>query len=71
MLEVSRHSRGAIYDKKRSEGPQEGARVSADENEDERRVNGTEMVYVDVGWSQTGTDPRKLPTDGATVLPWW
>ena len=45
-LGLSRRSSGAIYDKKRSEGPQKGVRVSADENEDERRVNDTGTVYV-------------------------
>ena len=45
-LGVSRRSSGAIYDKKRSEGPQEGVRVSADENEDERRANDMGTVYV-------------------------
>ena len=32
----------------RSEGPQEGVRVSADENEDEKRVNDMGTVFVQV-----------------------
>ena len=45
-LGLPRRSSGAIYDEKRSEGPQKGVRVSAEENEDERRVNDTGTVYV-------------------------
>ena len=47
-LGVSRRSPGVIYDKKRSEGPQKGVRVSADENEDETRVNDTGTVHLQV-----------------------